>query len=193
MNFSRIAGLVCLVAFSASVSAWQHESYRWEMGRAEIVLSLEESRQNLDAIKAMEEWNDIQSSPFRFSWSEVPDLQPSCGIADNVNVVVMARANCDKVWSPTEYAVTLVLKSDNVVVDVDVLFNAIHAWRHYDHSWDPSYPDFKRIAMHEFGHVAGLAHTDSEIDPVAIMNEPGDTFQIQQDDQDGLAAKYPIR
>src|SRR5690606_20196633 len=51
----------------------------------------------------------------------------------------------------------------------------------------PEY-DFRRIALHELGHVLGLDHDDTQ---TAIMNSRiGNLFSLQQDDINGTDALY---
>ncbi len=73
----------------------------------------------------------------------------------------------------------------------DILFNTAYAWNSYRGSLS-SPVDIRRVAVHELGHVLGLAHPDQAGQTVvALMNSiAGDVAAVQQDDIDGAQLLY---
>src|SRR5688572_15822492 len=68
-------------------------------------------------------------------------------------------------------AVTLVTPRDKTFVEADVIFNTAFDWDSYRGPLAPDTEDFRRVALHEFGHVLGLDHPDEVGQTVAaIMN-----------------------
>ena len=90
-------------------------------------------------------------------------------------------------------AVTLLNYRGSTFTDCDVLFNSNERWDSYR---GPSLAalDFRRVALHEFGHVLGLDHPDQATprqNVSAIMNSTVDNIdQLQADDINGARSLY---
>jgi hypothetical protein len=101
-------------------------------------------------------------------------------------------------WSSTVFgrsfgygvlAVTTQVSSGQSRLEADVIFNNLLQWNSYRGSFrytssgDPIF-DLRRVALHEFGHVLGLAHPDDYGQRVsAIMNSTiSNVDQLQADD-----------
>ncbi|MCE2862339.1 MAG: hypothetical protein RIR76_3370 [Verrucomicrobiota bacterium] len=76
----------------------------------------------------------------------------------------------------------------------DVVFNSNLAWDSYRGPLRGSTRDFRRVALHEFGHVLGLDHPDEAVPPqaiVAIMNSTvGSLDTLMSDDVTGVKTLY---
>nr|MBA3273658.1 matrixin family metalloprotease [Chthoniobacterales bacterium] len=90
-------------------------------------------------------------------------------------------------------AVTLVISRDSTILETDVLFNSKLTWDSYRGSRSGAY-DFRRVALHEFGHVLGLGHPDQHKQQVtAIMNSTiSGIDSLQQDDINGARSLYNL-
>lgn len=120
---------------------------------------------------------------------------------DGKNGVGFDDTFCGEPWGPGTLAVTTFSFADfqfTRIHEADVIFNKESFWIERDVSWDVysgpwkiDWNDFRRVAVHELGHVAGLDHDDSE---PAIMNtyaNVGDTIEgPMADDIAGIAALY---
>jgi hypothetical protein len=82
-------------------------------------------------------------------------------------------------------------------LEADVIFNRAWTWNSYSGSLrrgpdGATVYDFRRVALHEFGHVLGLNHPDLAAQSVrAIMNSAISNVEtLQADDLAGIAALY---
>ncbi len=87
-------------------------------------------------------------------------------------------------------AVTLVTPRDNHLIEADVIFNSKWDWDSY--RGNEAGQDFRRVALHEFGHVVGLDHPDEAGQHVtAIMNSVISSVDtLQADDINGGKSIY---
>ena len=86
---------------------------------------------------------------------------------------------------------------DNTLIETDVVFNRKVNFNSYRGDLRPAagggtMSNIGRVALHEFGHVLGLAHPDNHGQVVAaIMNSRASNIDtLQQDDIDGVTAIY---
>ena len=93
-------------------------------------------------------------------------------------------------------AVTLVSSRGSTLFEADVIFNNVYDWDCYRGSlqWPNGPMDFRRVALHEFGHVVGIDHPD-QANPKqvvsAIMNSTvGEIDSLQSDDINGARSIY---
>ena len=89
-------------------------------------------------------------------------------------------------------AVTVLGFRGSVFETTDTVFNSAYIWDSYRGAFNPSILDFRRVAIHEFGHTLGLDHPDQKGQHVsAIMNSHiSDVDTVQADDIDGAEALY---
>ena len=120
----------------------------------------------------------------------------TCG-GDGFNTVGWAFTVCGMPFGPGILAVTTnqVNIFTGEVAESDVVFNSNLGWTTYTGPADPFVHDFHRVAIHEFGHVLGLAHPDDYGQRVrAIMNaQVSGIEQLQLDDLRGIHAIYGSR
>lgn len=88
-------------------------------------------------------------------------------------------------------AVTLTRNTDR-----DVLFNSNKTWDSYRGLSRPGAVDFRRVALHEFGHVLGLDHPDQAVpaqNVAAIMaSTSGNVESLRPDDINGAKFLYDV-
>lgn len=198
----RLGGFCVVVAvvlvFIAEGLSWVRWASLWPSAGipVEMVLATGADKWNRAAREALDAWNQAGSN-FRFtSTTSSADERASCSAQgiDRRNVVIFASNVCGDSWSSTTTAITRVWYStaDDLTVDADVFFNAERDWDVYDGPVQEEAVDFRRVALHEFGHVLGLGHPDDEGQSVdAIMNSHVDDLHtLQADDEDGVRALY---
>jgi hypothetical protein len=148
-------------------------------------------------IHAMDDWNN--ETDFNFVLRE--EFRDPCEL-DFINSVGFSDNVCGSAFGANTIAVALRDLQPSILgpaelVEGDIVINSLKSFNVYD---GPSLPtqigtpanpiDFRRVVLHELGHVIGMAHND---DQPAIMNSViGSTFELQPDDIDGVNALYGI-
>ena len=123
---------------------------------------------------------------------------------DGLNTVGWAPTFCEMPFGPGVAAVTKSFAdiSTGEVVDSDVVFNTNFEWSTYAGPLRGDVIDagplrgdvidFHRVAVHEFGHVLGLAHPDEhgQVVPAIMNSSVSDNDRLQADDIVGIRAIY---
>ena len=150
-----------------------------------------------NALQALQEWNQVSGSRFAF----IGVLQPAnlCGLGDGQVTSGWAVDNCGVAFGDaialTRTQYRLVGAAANII-DADVLVNSNLSWDVYDGPIrSDGTLDFRRVVLHEYGHVIGLGHPDVAGQVVvAVMNStfpPGlATDRLTADDKNGAIALY---
>lgn len=188
--------LCCCLLLSHAVSAFDITGNKWPGATTDYYVQL--TGTSLTGIKwhdafldALQEWN--AETVFNF----VPVLQYSdpCG-ANSVNSVDFTDDVCGSEFQDNTLAVTLTRKETQILgpaklVEADIVMNNAVEFNVFDgriNQFQVPGLDFRRIALHELGHVLGLGHETSE---EAIMAPNiGDIDRLQADDIDGVNALY---
>jgi hypothetical protein len=128
------------------------------------------------AASALDIWNGqgigIAPDHAFFSVIGAPAVGDACS-RDGVHEVRFAATICGMAWGDV-LGLTFIRSIDGKVVETDVLFNGAIPWdgfpgpalRFRD---GQTVRDFVRVALHEFGHAAGLAHPDEAGQLVAAI------------------------
>ena len=196
-----VTGL-CLVVSSRDVLAYVFmfdDGPKWPNGNVVMHLQLGRPSGQLtdgsatwgqSAEGALEAWNsfmrDVRLQPERDSsipWSD----------DDGRNSVFFNGTVFGRPFDSATLAVTQLWREPGgALTEADVVFNTAIAWDSYRGSLQPRVSDFRRVAIHEFGHVLGLGHPDEAGQRRdAIMNHEVSNIELPtSDDVEGAVALY---
>jgi hypothetical protein len=123
----------------------------------------------------------------------IRDSTVSKGDGDLVNNVYFDSTYYGKAFGANTLAITTRWTRNNTQrVEADVIFNTKFSWNSYRGNQTSSVIDFRRVAIHEFGHAFGLDHPDDFGQVVnAIMNSIiGNLDTVAADDISGAQNLY---
>ena len=196
---------IILVGGIQNSSGFALNGFSWPLGspinvslqlvRTPVPLQDGSASWNASAADALAIWNQYLDSA---SFAEGGGAGPSGG--DGANSVFFATTIYGEPFPPGVLAVTVYYShSGNVFSETDVIFNNSINWNSYRGPVQGSGPsatqDLHRVALHEFGHVLGLAHPDQHGQNVfAIMNSIiSDLDHVTDDDIAGARSIYGLR
>jgi len=133
--------------------------------------------------------NEYRDPCFGYTAGQRPDL---------LNGSDFRTTQCGNALPDTTLAVTLYFQEPNIlgsadIVEADIVFNANLNFDVYDGpprsgANGRTEFDFRRVALHELGHVIGLGHDNTR---PAIMNARiSSLYELQQDDIEGVNTLY---
>jgi len=140
---------------------------------------------------AIQRWHDA-TSLFEFRTDPGPgQVEPGQCSIDDPNSVYFSDTHCGTAFGSTTLAVARTLfYPGGEAVHSDIAFNSAFTWDVYDGPLQQDVIDFRRVAVHELGHVMGLAHP---LHDNAIMTAfANDVIAPLADDVHGVGALYGV-
>lgn len=198
--FFRAVGAALVSCFAArEASAYSTFGRTWasgdivmqlQLGTPPTTLSDGSTSWNDVAVSALNEWN-AQLARSRFTTA--PNSTAAKVEGNRINNVFFDSTVYGEAWGTGVLAVTLTLRNTRNTTEADVVFNSGRTWDSYRGALRRSGSvDFRRVALHEFGHALGLDHPDEAGQSVAsIMNSiVSNTEFLQADDIEGVKSLY---
>lgn len=205
MNMHRVlltawlVGMVVLAGLPAELRAYALGNRLWTSSPVAMELQLDSpalGRTLIDgstawwqvAETALGEWNAGMAN---LQLSSVRNSSAALGAPNSFNNVFFASTIYGDSWGSGVLAVTISYSNPSRKVESDVIFNTAWSWDSYRGNLRTAI-DFKRVALHEFGHVIGLNHPDQAGQSVtALMNSTISNLDgLVADDLAGAAAGY---
>jgi len=195
----RLLAAVALVLWAGTASAYRAMDTSWPAGRIPLHLRLGNSTgEFVDGTSGT--WNSLAEAAAA-SWNRYVDTvafqvisesTAPVGDANGTNNVYFTDRVFGEPFEATTVAVTIGWSLRGVKVESDVLLNTGRTWNSYRGDVRPGIVDFRRVALHEFGHVLGLEHPNAFGQNVrSIMNSPlSSVDSIMGDDVSGAQALY---
>lgn len=146
--------------------------------------------------EAAQQWNDKT----HFNFELIPEYRDPCtghgsvgGSPDYVNGADFKTTICGSDFNDQTIAVTVYFTQPNMLgsadlVEADIIFNGNLSFNVYDGPPRQNVFDFRRVALHELGHVMGLGHEDNA--PAIMNSRIGNLFRLQDDDIEGINVLY---
>lgn len=145
-------------------------------------------------------WDQVAGQALE-RWNQYLDRIHFVTAAPPVNSVTFGDGRNSASWGLTAdgnpfgtntAAITRTRFVNDVIVESDVYFNTARSWNSYRGIRQLGIVDFRRVALHEFGHAFGLDHPDGAGQAVeAIMNaNVSDVDDLRADDINGAKALY---
>ncbi len=188
--------LAVSLLYCHSASAFDIDGTKWFGAQATFYVDMEgvsatQISWNTAFIEAMDDWNEQTL----FDFSLVQENFDPC-LDNGFSSVDFSEDFCGTEFGANVLAVTLrrfeqQILGPPLIREADIVVNQEEEFNVFDGDivqFGLAGLDFRRVALHELGHVIGLGHEFTE---EAIMAPSiGDVFQLQDDDIAGVKALY---
>jgi hypothetical protein len=196
----RIAAAAAVVSLTAVSQAFVVSGRSWpaggvvlhlQLGTPPTALSDGETSWGAVAEAALADWNREIS---RTQFTVIRDSIAPKAQGNRINNVFFHPDVYGEGFGENVLAVTITYRNSRAISETDVIFNSNRVWDSYRGPMRRGAVDFRRVALHEFGHALGLDHPD-EATPAqsvaAVMNSRiSNTEFLQPDDIDGARSLY---
>ncbi len=202
--FRSFVAAAFLVPLSTGLFAFELTGHAWPAGTT-VTMQLELGQTNVSLIDGLGTWNNSAADALalwnqhidfvKLSW--VLNSTAPKGSPDGYNSVLFSNTIFGEGFGEDTLAVTVIWFSSEdytIETEADVVFNTTKTFNSYRGSQLPGSSDFHRVALHEFGHVLGLAHVFNDPRAQALM-EPyiTDLDHLAPDDIAGALFLYGYR
>jgi len=192
------AVLVATVMLPMTSWAYLIDGTKWLRGEAEFYVSIpgataSDISWNSAVIDALNNWTEHTV----FDFTVVKEDKDPCAV-DGFSSIDFSEDFCGSEFGENTLAVAVLrFESQELgppnIIEGDIVVNAGERYNIFDgplvqFGLLSNGLDFKRIALHELGHVIGLGH--EETNPAIMAPTISDVFELQEDDIAGVEALY---
>jgi hypothetical protein len=202
-RFALSTAVVSALVFAGTLRAYDLIGSSWPNG--DIIMHLQLGPLSSPLIDGAADWATVAESALnewnqqmtRSKFTVVRDSTAAIGRGNRVNNVIFRT----DIYGTSQFdsrtlAVTLgtISTATGRSTEKDVIFNSNRTWNSYRGGLRSGTSEFRRVALHEFGHVLGLDHPD-QAEPVqnvtAVMNSTVSSIEtLQPDDIAGARIIY---
>jgi predicted Zn-dependent protease len=193
-RLALVAAAIFGIALPNVVRAYALEGPKWpngsnptvqlELGSAGRTLSDGNTSWNSAVSPALDMWNQVMGN---LQLGRVKDSTAPIVSGDRVNSMSFGAKFFGQSFGSNTLAVTYYSFSGSTMIEADIVFNTAQSWDSYRGPLR-SAVDVQRVALHELGHLLGLAHSNLS---TAIMNAyVNNSDQLTADDIAGIQALY---
>jgi len=185
-----------VLLFSLKPSAYEFTGKKWIGGKTDFYVDFTGNSPsglswNTAFIDALNEWSN--KTPFKFN---INSFYADPCENDGLNGVKFSEDICGQEFNESTLAVTILKYETQIlgppaISEADIHIDQSNAIEIYDGSLK-SFPekilDFRRIVLHELGHVIGLEHETNT--PAIMMPSIGNLDRLQEDDIKAVEKLY---
>ena len=123
-------------------------------------------------------WNTNTGFTLLVDYNSSADPCSNPNVKAPINGVKWGTTFCGDPWGSRVLATTSTWAQGATTVQSGIVFNSNYSWGVYSGPFKSSMADFRRVAVHELGHVIGLAHDDESLETImgTFQNE-GNTLE----------------
>ncbi|MDO8539120.1 MAG: matrixin family metalloprotease [Opitutaceae bacterium] len=192
--FALVAGVPAAHAYLTFGRTWAAGDVIMQLQLGTPTAPLSDGSPTWDVVaeSALADWNALIS---RSRFVAVRASTASKAQGNRINNVFFTSNVYGEAFGTGVLAITLSYRNSRNTTESDVVFNSAKAWDSYRGVLRRNTTDFRRVALHEFGHVLGLDHPDEATPPQlldAVMNSHvSNTENLTADDMGGILSLYP--
>ena len=194
IRLALLAAAILGIALPKVVHAYTLEGPKWpngsnptvqlELGSAGRTLSDGNTSWNSAVSPALDMWNQVMGN---LQLGRVMDSTAPIVSGDRVNSMSFGAKFFGQSFGSNTLAVTYYSSSGSTMIEADIVFNTAQSWDSYRGPLR-SAVDVQRVALHELGHLLGLAHSSVS---TAIMNAYiNNSYTLTADDIAGIQSLY---
>lgn len=190
--------IMSIAVGAAPALAFEIDGSKWMGARAEFYVSIPglsatQISWNTAVIESLNQW----SRQTVFDFKVVEENKDSC-VSDGFSSIDFAEDLCGSEFGERTLAVAIQRYESQAlgppnIIEGDIVVNAAEQFDIFDgpliqFGQINNGLDFRRVALHELGHVIGLGHEEGI--PAIMAPEISNIFTLQEDDISGVATLY---
>jgi predicted Zn-dependent protease len=196
LTLAVLGCLVFAIALPRILNAYVLEGPKWpnnsnpiaqlELGSAGRTLSDGNTSWNAAVSPAIDMWNQVMGN---LQLGRVMDSTAPIASGDGRNSLSFGSSFFGHSFGSSTLAVTYYSYSGSRMTEGDIVFNTAWSWDSYRGGLR-SNPDIQRVALHELGHLLGMAH--STLSSAIMYAYINNSYQLTADDIAGIQSLYGV-